>query len=313
MPRLSIIVPHHHSDSRLESTLVSILENRPEDCEIIVVHDGSYSDPYAIADEVVFVQESPRSSTTRLLNAGLMAACSPAVCVLLDGALVTENWCESALELLQGSDVAAVSSLIEYPQQQHSAGIDARIVRRTTAVKNGHVEVAHGHRQKNVSVACAGPVLACGFYRRKTLLAMGGWNEDLDASVADIELAMAFHALGLICAHESAAPIHVDRGSPIRKFSSKATSQLASLLAAHGVVATGLLDSIKGLLADCVSGRIVSAFAWSTGLRDTTTIRRTQLRLANLRQQLDTRDHGHKLRVYCEEPVGKESRRRNAA
>ena len=79
MPRLSIIVPHRHQDSRLEATLLSLLENRPDDSEIIVVHDGSYGDPYKLVDEVIFIEEERSSNTLKLLNAGVMAACSPAI------------------------------------------------------------------------------------------------------------------------------------------------------------------------------------------------------------------------------------------
>ncbi len=38
-PRISIIIAHQH-DQRLEDTLLSVLECRPKDCEIIVAHDG---------------------------------------------------------------------------------------------------------------------------------------------------------------------------------------------------------------------------------------------------------------------------------
>ena len=71
MPRLSIIIPHRNNDQRLEETILSVLENRPRDCEVIVVHDGSYRDPYDLGDEVVYVQEEPNSSAVELLNAGL--------------------------------------------------------------------------------------------------------------------------------------------------------------------------------------------------------------------------------------------------
>ena len=80
MPRLSIIVPHRHDDQRLEATILSLLENRPRDCEVIVAHDGSYLDPYQLSDEVIYVQEEQGASVVELLNAGLMAACSPIVC-----------------------------------------------------------------------------------------------------------------------------------------------------------------------------------------------------------------------------------------
>ena len=67
MPRLSIIVPHRQDDQQLEATILSVLENRPRDCEVIVVHDGSYLDPYQLSDELIYVQEEQGASLTELL------------------------------------------------------------------------------------------------------------------------------------------------------------------------------------------------------------------------------------------------------
>ncbi len=304
MPRLSIIVPHRQNDSRLEDTLVSVLENRPADSEIIVVHDGSYGDQYDLGDEVVFVREVGPTTTLRMLNAGLMAACAPAVCVLLDGTRVSPSWSDTAVATLLESQAASASVSIEYETKDKSLGIDARIAQRTSAAKRGQVEVAQDTQPS------AGPVLACGFYRRKALLALGGWNEDLDESVADIELALAFNSQGLRCEQEPMSSVLVGSGNASRAFSAKATSQLASILAAHGAVATGLFESWKSILTDCLRGRVVSALAWSAGLRDANTIRRTQLRLAHLRQQLGS-NQGQSLRIYTGE-TGL-PRQRNAA
>ncbi len=44
-PRLSIIVPYCRDEAAFETTLVSVLENRPNQCEVLVPHDGSYQDP----------------------------------------------------------------------------------------------------------------------------------------------------------------------------------------------------------------------------------------------------------------------------
>ena len=42
--RLSIVVPYDRDEAAFETSLVSILENRPEYCEVIVSHDGQYQD-----------------------------------------------------------------------------------------------------------------------------------------------------------------------------------------------------------------------------------------------------------------------------
>ena len=85
MPRLSTIIPHRGNSLALENTILSVLENQSDDCEVILVHDGSYSDPYNLSDELLIIEEQTDNPIT-LLNVGLMAACSPTICVLTPGA-----------------------------------------------------------------------------------------------------------------------------------------------------------------------------------------------------------------------------------
>ena len=55
VPRLAIVISAIGSIESLEGTLVSVLENRPADCEILVVLNRPYSDPYDLQGEVRFV------------------------------------------------------------------------------------------------------------------------------------------------------------------------------------------------------------------------------------------------------------------
>ena len=64
MPRLAIIISAVGSIEALENTLVSVLENRPADCDVVVVHSKPYSDPYELKNEVRFVS-APRGSGRR--------------------------------------------------------------------------------------------------------------------------------------------------------------------------------------------------------------------------------------------------------
>ena len=304
MPRLSIIVPHRHEDSRLEATLLSLLENRPDDSEIIVVHDGSYSDPYNLVDEVIFIEEDPSSKTLKLINAGVMAACSPAVCVLLDGAIVTDGWSEAALSTLLESETAAVAVAVQTSRGQTSHGIDARILSRPNFAQAGRVEASSAQAE------CIGPVLACGFYRRKVLLALGGWNEELDEQAADVELALALGSLGLACQFD--ASTLVAHAAQSRKLTSAAWKQLASLVAAHGLVATSWGNSLKSLLGGCLQGRMFTAAAWGAGLRDASTIRRTQLRMNHARQQFPQDSTQQSLRLHLGNGSSASQRRRAA-
>ncbi|MEO8269651.1 MAG: glycosyltransferase family 2 protein [Aureliella sp.] len=305
MPRLSIIVPHRHQDSRLEATLLSLLENRPFDSEIIVVHDGTYGDPYQLGDEVIFIEEERSSNTLKLLNAGVMAACSPAVCVLLDGAIVTDGWGEAALSTLLETETAAVAVAVTTPRGQTSHGIDARLLNNTSFAQAGRVEASSARTE------CIGPVLACGFYRRKVLLALGGWNEELEEHAADVELALALDALGLACQCDVSTRIAI-HAAQSRKLSSAAWKQLASLVTAHGLVAPSWGNSLKSLIGGCLQGRLFTAAAWASGLRDAITIRRTQLRMNHARQQFPGDSSQQSLRIYQNKSAAAGPRRRAA-
>jgi len=56
VPRLSIVIPVLGDPRKLDDTLVSVLENRPAHCEILVVHNEPYDDPYQLSNEVCFIE-----------------------------------------------------------------------------------------------------------------------------------------------------------------------------------------------------------------------------------------------------------------
>ena len=69
MTHLSIIIPAAGPQVSIDDTLLSVLENRPEDCEVILAHPEGYVDPYDLADEVQMIS-APTHSLLGLWNAG---------------------------------------------------------------------------------------------------------------------------------------------------------------------------------------------------------------------------------------------------
>ena len=177
---------------------------------------------------------------------------------------------------------------------------------RSGMAQTGRVELTSGRGD------CIGPLLTCGFYRRKVLLALGGWNDALDEHIADVELALALSSLGFDCLRDDTLAAVNDSGQS-RRLSSTAWKQLASLAAAHGLVTASWGNSMSGLLSGCLQGRVFAALAWSAGLRDASTIRRTQLRLNHARQQFSGTDDQQLLRVYQGESESTSHQRRFAA
>src|SRR5438034_11152759 len=72
VPRLPIIIPCLGGAAELDGTLVSVLQNRPADCEVLVAHTEPYDDPYSLRSEVSFFH-TPAASLVELLNAALEA------------------------------------------------------------------------------------------------------------------------------------------------------------------------------------------------------------------------------------------------
>ena len=262
MPRISIIVAHQN-DQRLEDTLLSVLENRPRDSEIIVAHDGSYSDPYHLEDEVLFVETEQGATRANKLNEALYATCAPVVHILGEGTLVTDGWCEGAIHRIQKQQITAVAPLIKTRSARSTtcAGLDGKLLAR-----RGLKTV-----RSNLPSRCAGPVLAAGFFSRRTLLSLGGLLESVDSQLADVDLALCFQNLGLVCEVDSESTVLAPESVLLAHQDAGVTRDLASLLTAHGQIAAGIASGVKGAAGRLLSNALnpsqwAPAIAWGIGL-----------------------------------------------
>ena len=263
MPRISIIIAHEH-DQRLEDTLLSVLECRPRDCEIIVAHDGSYGDPYHLVDEVLFVETNASCSQTTKLNEALFAACSPVVHILSEGVRVTEGWCDAPALRIAKQESVAVAPLIETNDSKPVtyAGLDEQRLdsRGLQSVKRG-----------GMPTCCAGPMLAAGFYSRKLLLGLGGLMEGVDSGVADVDLALTLHDLGMSCEVESRSTVLASSREIQTPRHAGAIGDLAALLAAHHRHSSGTVAGLSAMASKLITSlvnpsRWAPAVAWGMGI-----------------------------------------------
>ena len=112
MPRLSCVIPvvgHAHG---LETTLVSVLEHFPDDCEIIVVHSAKYDDPYDLKSELRFIEAPAKTGYVGCANLGIQASRSPIVHLLAAGLEATGGWAEAAMARFADPKVAAVAPVV---------------------------------------------------------------------------------------------------------------------------------------------------------------------------------------------------------
>jgi Glycosyl transferase family 2 len=279
--RLSIIIPHRHNDQRLEETLLSVLENRPSDSEVIVVDDGSYEDPYDLYDEVVFVREQSGATLPVLMNAGLMAATSPIICVLMDGMQATAGWADTAMRHFSNGAISAVSPAVSTGSKQ------SRVIygiANNCASSNRLKSKSYFASRPNEVIA---PALAAGFYRRKVMLAIEGWSEEFSAETSDVELALLFKHLGLNCQCEPTSQVSCSDSSIFSETTVASLRELASLSAANGAQKSNWFATLAGKAVGLVSGKLSSVSAWQAGLEDEALLAEITGRLEFAKQNLE--------------------------
>ncbi len=225
MPRLSIVVPFLGNTKLLEDTLVSVLENRPEACQILVVLNEGYDDPYDLHGEVSFVASRPDAGLVGGIYRGLTACKAPIVHVLACGMEVSPSWTEAALSHFDDPRVGAVAPLVLQsvrPDRVVSAGLAYH--------RNGRVQCLSEGRSAARPIPCRqpfGPDVRSAFYRRSALLALDGWNGRAAFGLTGIDLALALQHQGLQCELEPAC----------RTFAKPA------LLGARGAFQTGMEEA----------------------------------------------------------------------
>ncbi|MHB0961443.1 MAG: glycosyltransferase family 2 protein [Pirellulaceae bacterium] len=203
MPRLSIVIPCVQGAVYFESTLASVLQNRPADCEVLIVQPCGYDDPYALGGEVTFLQAPSNSSVVDLINFGIQAASGAVVHVLTCDMAVLDGWTEPALTHFDDPMVGSVSPLIMSAQGDMvvSRGV------RYGAGGRRQVRVKARARWQSQERYIVGPTLSAGFYARQALLDVGLFCHDVGDEFADVDLALALRSVGLCAVHEALSAV----------------------------------------------------------------------------------------------------------
>ncbi len=190
----SIVIPSVSDARRLETTLISLLENRPSDCEIVVPHSGYYDDPYDIADEVRLIDVPAARTEVELLAVGWSMCQAPIVHTLAPGATVEAGWMDDALARFQQPEVMAVA-----PQSQFSDG-DATY---------GVVADDFGMRAAGTTAHVQAPMRQAGFYRYSLLAALGGFSTRME-EYADLDIGLWLAEAGGQCEVASGSVVQLN-------------------------------------------------------------------------------------------------------
>jgi hypothetical protein len=206
---LSIVIPVAGTIDKLEDTLVSVLENRPAHCEVVVVLNERYDDPYELAGEVRFVEAPAHADVLECLNGGIAASRGTIVHTLTCGMEVTPGWTDAAMPHFERPDVGAVAAKI----------VDRNDRRQT--LSTGVAYKAGGKAWRSVSFdstdfsrtpprAYHGPDFLAGFFRRSALEAVGGLARGFPTDLASVDLAMALQTANQQCVIESSCCVLAD-------------------------------------------------------------------------------------------------------
>jgi hypothetical protein len=205
--RLSILIPCLRGAEQSEETLVSVLQNRPEDCEILVPHARPYDDPYDLSDEVHFLHVPGAEGIVELINAAVERAEGDVIHTLACGTTVEEGWTEPALAHFADPHVAAVAPLAiqtEQPTRIQSLGI--RYTRGGATQRVGHNQPLP--RRHKLAREIVGPELTGGFFAREMLDALGGFASEVGDELADVDLALSLVELGYRTVFEPSCRLH---------------------------------------------------------------------------------------------------------
>lgn len=204
MARFTVIIPLLGNNSSFEETLASALRYRPDSTQVIVVHDGSYNDPYGLGKEVDFVESVHRRSASTLIemfNEGITVARGSIVAFLRPSVQLTNDWDQAVEQAFADPVVACVAPAMVSSQQGGdrlvTAGVDygANFARQLVGT---HQRLAGSHRQ----LFPLGPTSWGGFYRRSFLTALGSCDEQLDSNYLDLDLALGFQSLQFRCEYQ---------------------------------------------------------------------------------------------------------------
>lgn len=281
MCRLSIIVPYLGQNEPFEDTLVSVLQNRPPDCEVLVAHRGPYEDPYQLSGEVRFVPVAAGVGLLAVANAGLEASSAPVVHLLKPGVVVQEGWAESAEARFSDRCVGAVAPLlldVQDPDRILAAGLQFTSAGRR--VVNG-AGLRRDRASRVLNREIVAPTLAAAFYRRSAVLALGGFCSEAGEAWADADLGLALRWLGFCCVLEPQSVLRCQAADTeaVADGSSFAAGRYAErvfwryrrqsgtlvpLLAHSGYVAgSALANAHRPASYAALAGRLRAALEWS--------------------------------------------------
>jgi hypothetical protein len=268
----------------LENTLVSVLEVRAADDELIIVHRGEYEDPYGLSgDEATVVETAASSSLAEQLNIAYGRASGEVIQVVVPGTILEPDWCDDALVAFEELDVDMIALGIKAPGSpgiQYGFESDAMPQRRLTTEAS----------------KIAGPMLGGTLIRRSTLECLGGWNSKIPSDLIDFEMSLMAKVLGLHVGVVDGALIHTQeaRSMVLSHYEQgRSIGQLACAFSEKSdstITVEPLVKRLGHLASGLVNPKLAAErLGWVLGVRDRSWVEPIGKRIEMARKSLDQR------------------------
>ncbi len=193
-PRFSIVVPLVGDVNLFELTLASLLRDRSSGTEVILVHDGTYEDPYSLGSEITIVDAQSRRLAS-MLNQALASASADLIAIVRPGVELPENWQSdigpSFADEKSASAVPVIVPLAD-PGEIVAAGLKTNY---------GFQRILEGDGDKIADrvfgrLRPIGPTQWAAFYRRSILELAGNFDTTVDDQYLDLDIALTLNRLG---------------------------------------------------------------------------------------------------------------------
>lgn len=209
----------------LEETLVSVLQHRPRECEIVVVPDQFYADPYDLTDELMYVQARQGAGLAEAVNLGIAASRAPIIHVLAAGTHVDEGWTEPAVEHFDDPRVAAVAPLVldaNDPGKVVAAGAAYRPSGSVKWLARGSSARRIERRRRRLEARLTGPHFSAALFRRSAWELLGRFSEKVSDRLAWLDFSLSAEQAGLVTVLEPRSQVRTalagaGRSGPFRQ------------------------------------------------------------------------------------------------
>lgn len=284
VPRLSLIVPFQCDSQALENTLLSVLEVRSPEDELIIVHRGEYQDPYGLGgDEATVVETPSASSLAQQLNLAIERTTADVIQVVLPGTVLEPDWCDDALAAFDQFDIDMI-------------GLGITSANSSEVHYGFESDVVPQRRVSSDPSKITAPLLAGTMVRRSAIGCLGGWNTQIPSDLIDFEMSLLVKILGLQVGVVEGALVRSQdsRGMVLSHYElGRSMGQLACAYSENSDASMKIEPLVKRL-GHLASGLVNPKLAaerlgWVLGVRDRTWVATIGKRIEQARKSLAQR------------------------